>query len=71
MGFTVKTEEVKYGSDVCSVTAGAMKNVQEILKSRHLCEESVTLQDNLVKWPKLHFVLNPLRPSGNYMNHLL
>jgi hypothetical protein len=41
MGCIVKIEEVKYGSDVCSVTAGVTKNVREQLKSRDLCVEAV------------------------------
>jgi hypothetical protein len=41
MGCIVKIEEVKYGFDVCSVTAGITKNVQEQLKSRYLCVEAL------------------------------
>jgi hypothetical protein len=69
MGFTVKIREVKYGFDVCSVTTSATKNVREHQESRDLCvksvikprkkclKELVVLQDNIVKWPKLHFIL--------------
>jgi hypothetical protein len=41
MGCIVKIEDVKYGSDVCSVTAGVTKNLREQLKSRDLCVEAV------------------------------
>jgi hypothetical protein len=70
MGCIVKIEEVKYGFDVCSVTAGVTKSVREQLQSRDLCVETVikplktclielaVLQDNLLIWPKLHFLLN-------------
>jgi hypothetical protein len=70
MGYIVKIEDVKYEFDVCSVTAGVTKNVQEQLQSRDLCVEAVikalknmpkelaVLQDNLLIWPKLHFLLN-------------
>jgi hypothetical protein len=40
MGCIVKIQEVKSGSDVCSVTAGVTKNVREQLKSRGLCVET-------------------------------
>jgi hypothetical protein len=41
--FVVENREVLYGSDVCSVPAGVMKNVWEQLKSRELygnCDKS-------------------------------
>jgi hypothetical protein len=36
MGFIVKIKEVKYGPDVCSVTAGVTKSVREHL-SQEIC----------------------------------
>jgi hypothetical protein len=49
----VKIEEVKYGFDVCNVTAGVTKNVREQVKSRDLCVEAVikALKTCLRNWP--------------------
>jgi hypothetical protein len=41
MGFIVELREVKYGSDICSLTAGGTKNVREQLKSRDFYVETV------------------------------
>jgi hypothetical protein len=59
-GSILKLREVKYGSDLCSVTADVVENLREtvIITSKHILEELDVLHDNLLKLPKLYFVLN-------------
>lgn len=69
-GFILKLREVKYGSNLRSVTADVMENLRKNLKSRdfsmetvirtsiHLLKELDVLHDILLKLSKLCFVLN-------------